>query len=538
MTHFAVFSEVQKNQLESCLFKIQSCTLFRTAPRQYRFLKYLLDHTITDKNNRLKGYTIAVEVFDRPADFDPGIDSIVRVEAGKLRAKLREYYEDHGQQDEVRFMLPKGSYCLEVSYHKNPTHSPLQQPANLEFIERRKHSAQGLIAARPTLAILPFINLTSLPEENNYLVDGLVDSLIFLMSRLNNILVVSRQSSFCYRASTASATQIGAELGVRYLVEGAVQQTNNYLRVTVNLIDTSVGGHIWSDRYESTLNDIFDVQDKLALSITKALKVKISGEESVLFGQEETTNYPAFDAVLRGLECHWKYSPKSIAEARNYFIRAIEHDSSYAAAHAWLARSILHQWIMKWDEAPGLRELAMQHAQQAVTLRPQLPYALSILGWVSLWSKQREASIHYCRQAVVLDANNPELLNFLAMALSSAGLGEEALFYIEKALRLNPHSSPFYQFVLGQTYFVLEENDKAIAAFQHGCEMSETFIPNHVYLCATYAHLGMHEEMRAKRQVVISLTGGIKTKMIELPWTAKKWQDLYDSLMEKTDLRE
>lgn len=123
------------------------------------------------------------------------------------------------------------------------------------------------------------------------------------------------------------------------------------------------------------------------------------------------------------------------------------------------------------------------------------------------------------------------------MALSSAGYGEEAMFYIEKALRFNPRSTPFYQFVLGQTYFVLEENDKAIAAFQRGCEMSETFIPNHVYLCTTYALLGMHKEMLVKRQYVMALAGGVKAKMIEPPWTEKKWEDLYERLVEKAGLR-
>ena len=522
-------TEVEKHQIESCMLKMQTCPIFKFASRQYNFLRYLVDHTLNGNQDRLKGYTIAVEVFDRPSDFDPGLDSIVRVEAGKLRAKLREYYELYGQADAIRFIIPKGSYAVEINFNDS-----LSNPVQHESITTEEKPSIEVI---PSLAVLPFINLSSYPEKNSHLIDGLVDNVIFLLSRLTGLFVISRQSSFTYRDSNASSQEIGSGLGVSYLVDGTFQQINDNLRVTVNLIEASSGRHHWSDRYDFALNDIFLLQDKVALNIVKALKIKLSMDEGDLFGKEATSSIEAHEALLRGLECHWKYTPVYIGEARKHFAKAIKCDPSYAAAHAWLARSITHQWIMKWENRTGLLKLAMQHAQTAVELSPRHPYALAILGWVHLWHKHLGPSINFCREAVSLDHNNSELLNFLSMALSSAGYGEEALLYIQKAIRLNPHSNPFYEFVLGQAYFVLEDYEKAEAAYLNGCKLSATFIPNHVYLCAIYAHLGRKDKMREKREDVMQLIGNDKSKIIEPPWTNKKKADFYEHLLSLTGIR-
>ncbi len=438
-------------------------------------------------------------------------------------AKLREYYELYGQADAIHFVLPKGSYAVEMHFKEIPF-QPVAQDSIITV-------DPSLIKVTPSLAVLPFVNLSPNPESNGHVIDGLVDNVIFLLSRLSGLFVISRQSSFFYKDSNASSQEIGSSLGVKYLVDGTFQQINEKLRVTVNLIEASSGLHNWSDRYDLDLDDIFLLQDKVALNIVKALKIRLSVDESDLFGKEGTNSIEAHEALLRGLECHWKYTPTYIADARRHFAKAISCDPAYAAAHAWLARTIIHQWIMKWENQTGLLELAMQHAQTAVQLSPRQPYALAILGWIHLWHKHLEHSINFCRQAASVDHNNPEILNFLSMALSSAGYGEEALLYIEKAKRLNPYSSPFYEFVLGQAYFVMQDYEKAEAAYLNGCKLSTTFIPNHVYLCTIYAHLGKLDKMREKRDYLMLLIGNDKSKLIEPPWTCKKLAAFYEHLL-------
>lgn len=513
--------------VEDGLSRMLGSPLFTKSPRQRDLLRYLVNQTMAGNAARLKGYVIGVEVFGRGADFDPAVDAIVRVEVARLRARLSEYYAGAGQTDTLHIALPKGGYAVE--FRRRDTVAP---PAAISA-HRRTH----LLDDKPSLAALPLVNLCPDPGLD-YFVDGITDNLIYGLARLSGLFVISRQSSFAYRGAEKSSETIGKELGVRYLLEGSVQRSGQRVRVTVQLIEAATGWHIWSDRYESDVQDIFALQDDVTRSIVQVLQVKLAPAEAEFFGHEGTNSVVAHDALLRGLECHWKYAPKAIAEARQHFSRAVEDDPHYAAAHAWLARSIIHQWIMKWSDESDLRERAMLHAQQALQLSPRLPYAHAILGWAHLWCKQREPALASSRHAVALDPNNPESLNMLSMCLSSAGYGEEALFYIEKALKLNPHSSPFYEFVLGQAHFVLEDYDKAIAAYQRGCTLSSSFVPNHVYLCTTYALLGMDEEMRAKRDDFLALLGGDKSRLIEPPWLDDKLAAAYEHLLQLAGLRE
>ena len=515
--------------LNECLEKLLSSPIFEKSHRQQDLLRYLIKETLAGNAQRLKGYTLGVEVFNRGTDFEPGVDAIVRVEVGRLRAKLREYYDIYGQSDAVVIDLPKGSYAINFALRDI---SKALAPAQ----ELKVSLWPNVIESRPSLAVLPFANLGS-EMGQDYFVDGLADSLIFGLSRISGLFVISRQSSFTYRDSSKSAGEIGKELGVKYLLEGSVQRSSQRIRVTVNLLEASSGGHLWSERYESDLQEIFALQDKVVLSIVKALQIKLAGAEAELFGHEGTESIEAHDALLRGIESYWKYSPKFIAEARTHFTKAVEFDPSYAAAHAWLARAMLFQWIMRWDQDSSLRERAYEHAKQAVALNERLPYALALLGWAHLWNKQRDTSIAACRQAVALDPNNSEAHVFLSQCLTAAGYGEEALYYIEKAQRLNPKSSPFYEFALGQAYFVLEDYDKAIAAFKRGADLSDTFPANHIYLCTTYALLGKEEEMNASRTAYFSILGGNRSLLPVYSWTDEALAASYEHLIDMAGLR-
>ena len=515
--------------LNESVDKLLSSPTFVKSHRQQELLRYLIKETLAGNAQRLKGYTLGVEIFNRGADFDPGGDAIVRVEVGRLRAKLMEYYNSYGLTDSILIDLPKGGYILNFTLREDLTKT---DPAQKNSIDQWPTVIKGL----PSLAVLPFVNLSSEPRQD-YFVDGLADSLIFEMSRLSGLFVISRQSSFSYRDSSKSAGEIGKELGVKYLLEGSVQRSSQRIRITVNLLEASSGGHLWSERYESDLQEIFAMQDKVVLNIVKVLQIKLASSEAELFGHEGTESINAHDALLRGIECYWKYSPKFIAEARKHFAKAVELDPDYAAANAWLARTMLFQWIMRWDQEDGLRASAYKHAKRAAELNVRLPYALAILGWACLWDKQRDSSIAICRQAVGLDPNNSEAHVFLSQCLAAAGYGEEALYYIEKAKRINPKSSPFYEFALGQAYYVLEDYDKAIEAFKRGTELSDTFPSNYIYLCTTYALLGKQEEMCANRKAYFSILGGDRSLLPAYSWTDEILAASYEHLIDVAGLR-
>lgn len=506
------------------LEKLLASPLFAASPRQQSLLRYLARQSFSGNAERLKGYVIGVEVFGRGTDFDPAVDAIVRVEAGRLRSRLREYYLGEGQADPICFELPKGSYALRII-----------RPGTTIVPSQSGNSRRSGLDDKPTLAVLPLANLSPEPGQD-YFADGLTDSLIFELSRLSGLLVISRQSSFAYRSSSKTLEAIANELGVKYLLEGSVQRNGTRVRVNLRLIEASSSTHILSERFEGDMQDIFALQDSVTLGIVKALQIRLAPADAELFGHEGTGSVEAHEELLRGLECHWKFSPQPIAEACRHFARAVECDPGYAAAHAWLARSMLHQWIMKWDKSPARREQAMQHALKAVEFKPDLPYAHSILGWVNLWIQQREEAMSHCRLAVTMDPNNPEALNFLSMVLSAAGFGEEALYYSERARHLNPHSSAFYEYVLGQAYLVLEDYDQAIVAYKRGYAMNENFIPNLGYLCITYALLGMVAEMKECREKMLGLLGGDKSRVLHPPWLDQERQDFYQHMLKLAEL--
>ena len=507
------WTDAEKANVKASLVNMLASPLFAGSPRQQRFLDYLVTNTLAGDADRLKGYTIALEVFDRKDDFDPSLDAIVRVEATRLRNKLREYYDTLGKLDAIRINFPKGSYTLEISLQAAPV------------LERRTSSstplnAPRLIEDRPSLAVLPFANIGS-DNAKEYFADGVVDSLIAMFSRLSGLFVISRQSSFSYKNTSKTSEQIATELGVRYLLEGSVQHADNQVRISAQLVDTQGNAQVWSDRYDRELKDIFVLQDELTQSIVSILQIKLDGAEATLFGVQATTSIVAHDTLLRGIATHRKYTQKTTNEANVLYQSALALDPNYAAAHAWLARSLSLTWSQRWNADPAVLELALSHAERAVALDPQSSYAISMVGWVQLWRQNRDESIAHCRRAVVLDPNNAEAHLFLSLVLSAAGLGEEALYYVEKAKRFSPVADAFYMFAHAQSYFAQKNYAKAISLFEQGCIINENFKPNHVFLMIAYDVMGMHEQAQKKFEILCEMTGN-RTEMPNVViWTDK-----------------
>ena len=502
-------AEIAKARI--CLDRILASPCFVQSERQRRFLKFIVTETLAGHTDRIKGYTIAVEVFDRDVSFDPAIDAIVRVEAARLRAKLREYYEREGATDPVRFELPKGAYVIRMEWRgQETTLSPQKSP------DSRTHNVGHAVSIdlrpiedRPSLVVLPFANMSS-DSEQEYFADGITDGLITELSRLPALFVISRHSSFVYKGVSKRAEEIGAELGIRYLLEGSVHRAAERVRITVQLIDAASGAHLWAERYDRELKDIFAVQDDVTQRIVNVLQVKFAATEREGVGRGGTVNLEAHDCLLRGLERFWKFTPESTREARVQLVRAVELDPGYAAGHTWLARVLVFRWIMLWDPNPETLERAYDHIRLAVDLDPKAPHAQAVLCWVQLWRKQGEAAIAAGWRAVDLDPNNADAYFFLSFALAVSERGEEALHNIVKAMRLTPHPSAFYQTALGLCYFVLEDYDLAIAACKRGIEVTDASIPNHYWLCLVYTLLGRDEEARVEREKLMELTGGRK----------------------------
>jgi TolB-like protein len=491
------WGEAEEKAIRDQLARILQSRPFVQSRRRQRFLEYLVSEALAGRSDRLKGYKVGVEVFGRPETFDPAVDPVVRIEAGRLREKLAEYYQSDGQSDPVRIDLPKGTYAPHIEFRQ--TSSPEAGPKRMQAMARETVS---LVNGRPALAVLPFANMGP-NRDYDYLADGFADSLITELAKVSGLFVISRHSSFAHRHSHRSLPDIAAALRVRYLIEGSVRTEKKRLRISVSLIDTASDHSIWTERYERRFRDFFAIQDDVCLSIVRALRVQLTPSETSRVGQEDTQNSDAHDELLRGLEKFWLYSRESCEVAQRHFLEAVALDPNYAAAHAWLARTYVFQYSMCWNSDPkATMEPALEHARHAVALDAQSPYAHSMLGWVLLYLKDGETAVSEGRRGCALDPDSPDAKLFLSLILASTGHAGEAMRTIETAMLLQPHPSSFYFYALGVCRFAIADYERAIAAFLKGIEINPSFMPNHYVLSIVYGVSGLEEAAQSEAALV------------------------------------
>jgi len=517
------WTRLERTRIAAAVDRLLASPAFARSERQRRFLQYIVTETLAGREERLKGYAIGVEVFDRDRHFDPAIDSIVRVEAARLRWKLQEYYGREGRGEAVRIDIPKGSYAAQITLLAADTTADTgRRPEAAEEPDPPED--------KPSLAVLPFRN-TSTDQEQEYLADGITEDLITDLSKLSGLTLIARHSAFAYKGSAKRIEDVGGELGVRYVLDGSVRRSADRIRVSAQLADTVTGGQVWAERYDRELKDVFALQDDITRRIVDALRVRLSPAESGRLGHEGTASMDAHDCLLRGLERFWGYTPESNEAAQALFRRAVELDANYAAAHAWLARSHAFEHTMPWlAGSDGALAPADRHARIAVRLDPLLPLAHSMLGWVELWRKNGDASLDSGRRAVALDPNNADAHLYLSLTLAAMDRGEAALRQIETVMRLNPHPSALNLFALGVGYLVLGRDDEAIGAFVQSAALRPTFVPSHVMLALGHLRLGRSKDAEREREAIVALTQG-RTPVIRSMWLAPRLQrELADPL--------
>jgi len=348
---------------------------------------------------------------------------------------------------------------------------------------------------KPSIAVLPFANLSGDPEQE-YFSDGITEDLITDLSKLSGLFVISRHSVFLYKGKAVKPEQVGQELGVRYLLEGSVRKVGNRVRITGQLVDTTTGYHLWADRYDRELQDIFAVQDEVTRKIVTALEVKLTEGERGRLGRAPTNNLEAYEYFLRGLESFAHRTPESNEQARQMFERAIALDANFAAAYARLGRVYMIEWAFQWSEDPQIPARAAALARQAVSLDDALPGAHQTLAYVYLLRKEFDQAIIEAERAVTLDPNDADACVTLGEVLSCAGRAQEAVGLVEKALRLDPYYPPSYLFALGQAYYLTGRYDEAITAFKRLLTRNPEHLRAHFFLAMAYNETGRKAEAR------------------------------------------
>lgn len=487
------WTESEASTIQAELSRILSSDLFVRSDRQSRFLRYSVEETLTGGASRLNQFVIGVEVFDRDASFDPAIDSIVRVEAGRLRAKLREYYTSIGSADVVGIELPKGSYAVNFQMDRNASvHGDASNQASEDMSgssSQNTHTQEN-----PLIAVLPFDNLSGEPEQE-YFVDGITEDLITDLSKVPGLGVIARNSTFTYKNKAIKVQQIAQELGAAYVLEGSVRKAGSRIRINAQLVTTKDGKHLWAERYDRELDDIFSVQDDVVKKIVSALSKALSWSTQASIKHKGTDSMEAYDCVLRGAEYFRTYSRENLEQARALFRRAIDLAPTYAEPYSRLAMVYVYEWIAGLTDYSGnILDKALDSALRSVKLDPELARGHSTLGWVYLWQNENDKAIEEGNRAIALDPNQVVALGWMSMAMAWAGRTDEAMQMVERAIRLNP-IEPYY-FPRGLIYYVMGRFNEAIELLAKSKQHSPDFLPTRLYLASSLALLERDEEGR------------------------------------------
>ncbi len=358
---------------------------------------------------------------------------------------------------------------------------------------------------KPSIVVLPFVNMSEDPKQE-YFSDGLTEDLTSALSKISSLFVIARNSAFTYKGKAVKVQDVSKEMGVRYVLAGSVRRADNQVRITAQLIDATTGGHLWSERYDRPLQEIFALQDDVVRKIVTTLKLQLTLQEQGILVRKTTDNLAAYDYYLRGLESLNRQTQEANAQARQMFEKALELDPQYAEAYAFLGWTYLREWGFQRSQDSQALEQTFALAQKAVALDDSLPMAHRLLGFAYQWKKQHDQAIAEEERAIALDPNDADSYAWLGATLDFAGRPEEVMGLIEKAMRLNPHYPLLYVFILGHSYHLMGRYEEAIAAYKKALTRNPNLSPAHQFLATIYSRLGREEEARAEVTEVLRIS--------------------------------
>jgi adenylate cyclase len=354
---------------------------------------------------------------------------------------------------------------------------------------------------KPSIAVLPFVNMSG-DSEQEYFSDGITEDLITDLYKISGLFVIARHSVFTYKGKAAKVQEVGRELGVRYVLEGSVRKAGSRLRITAQLVDTLTGGHLWAERYDRDLKDVFALQDEVTQKIVESLAVRLTKREEDRLARKYTDNLEAYDLVLRGLEFYFRLTQEANLQAREIFQKVVEFEPRYALAHARLGWTYLREWSLGWTQSLDSLERASEMAQRAIALDDSLSDGHALLAETYLWKKQHDDAIAEAEKAVILDPNNAERMLDLGNILAFAERPEEGIGWIKKGMRFNPICPVGYLFMLGHAYFLSEQYAEAIAVLSKAVDRQSDFLPSHFILAACFLTLGQQEKFLAELEKI------------------------------------
>jgi adenylate cyclase len=346
---------------------------------------------------------------------------------------------------------------------------------------------------KPSIAVLPFDNLSG-DAEQEYFSDGMAEDLITDLSQISGLAVAARNSSFSFKGQMPDVREVAEKLGVAYILEGSVRKMGERLRINAQLINAADGNHLWAERYDGDMAEIFDFQDRIREEIVTALKLQLTPADTARSERKQTTSVEAYDLYLRGRAEYYKYSPDNLAKAEEYLTAATGVDPDLAEAYAYLSRCIVSRWIQSWPGHDATLERAMETAERAVILDPGSALGFTMLAWVQNFDRKYDQSKANFERAISLDPNIPEVYATYALANSYWGDPEETLVVLGRALAIDTMGHPNANFLTAQCYYLLGRLEEAAGILTDVIAERHGFMPAHVHLAATYVEMDQTED--------------------------------------------
>jgi adenylate cyclase len=340
---------------------------------------------------------------------------------------------------------------------------------------------------KPSIAVLPLVNMSGDPEQE-FFADGLSEDIITELSRFHELLVISRNSSFVYKGKAVKVQEVAREFGVDYVLEGSVRKAGDRIRVTVQLIDAETDRHVWAERYDRELKDIFAIQDEMTCAIVATLPGRLEAASHDRAKRKQTNNLAAYECVLAAKVLHHRSIRQDNAEAQRLLDRAIGLDPNYAHAHAWKACVLGQTWVYGWcADADATLQQVLKELETALALDDNDSDVHRILAAVNLTRDNHDRAAYHQERALALNPNYDLVVVQQGELLTWSGRAEEGIDWIRKAMRLNPYHPERFWNHLGRAYYCAERYAEAAEAFSRITRPDHN---HHAFLAATFAQIG------------------------------------------------
>ncbi|MGR8918272.1 MAG: adenylate/guanylate cyclase domain-containing protein [Gammaproteobacteria bacterium] len=350
------------------------------------------------------------------------------------------------------------------------------------------------LPSRPSIAVLPFLNMSG-NAEDEYFADGISEDIITELSRFRELIVTSRNSTFAYKGQSVRAQDVGRALNVRYILEGSVRKAGSRVRITAQLIEAQTGTHVWAERFDRDMSDVFEVQDEVTKRIVATLFGRLVDTERRRARSEgDCHNCQAYDLVLRGRELWLKFNREDNLAARGLYLQAIKLDPEYPRAYAGVAWTYGSAYSEYWTDDPeGALDKALEYAQRAVYIDPSSHSFRLCLGMTHFFRKELDKAIECFEKALDLNVNDADCYTFLSQALSLKGEPEQAISLLDHAFEINPYLGDWPRTLYVVAYFVARRYAEAEAVIR---EISSPQVSACRWFAATYAMLDRREDAR------------------------------------------